>query len=83
MSMRNKLAVIAGAMAASLPSWAAKGSVCVWATGADGKPVCVPVEQPNIIIIDPSWLTAGGVMLLMLVVLALVNLAQLRSLTRS
>jgi hypothetical protein len=59
------------ALACSMPTWARTLETC---TIVDGVKKCEPIEMPTVIIVDPTWLVAGGV-LLALVVVSLVFLA--------
>ena len=67
MSLQTKYIVGALALTASLPTFSKAGAFCNWVTQDDGTLKCIPVEDPRLIIVDPSWLVAGGVAFLLLV----------------
>jgi hypothetical protein len=59
------------ALACSMPTWARTLETC---TIVDGVKKCEPIDMPTVIIVDPTWLVAAGVVLA-LVVVGLVLLA--------
>lgn len=59
------------ALGCSMPVWARTLETC---TMVDGVKKCEPIDMPAVIIVDPTWLVAAGVVLA-LVAVSLVFLA--------
>lgn len=79
--MKTKIKSVAGslALAYSVPALSETGAICVWKI-VDGVKKCVPIEGPYVIIVDPTWLVAGGVALALIVVVTVFIALQVRNL---
>lgn len=79
--MKTKIKSVAGvlALAYSVPALSETGAICIWKI-VDGVKKCVPIDAPNVIIVDPTWLVAGGVLLALLVLLTIFIALQIRNL---
>ena len=79
--MKMKIKSVAGslALAYSVPALSETGVICAWKI-VDGVKKCVPIEGPYVIIIDPTWLVAAGVALVLLAVVTIFIALQVRNL---
>ena len=79
--MKTKIKSVAGslALAYSVPALSETGAICAWKI-VDGVKKCVPIEGPYVIIVDPTWLVAGGVALALIVVVTVFTALQVRNL---
>ncbi|MEO8058220.1 MAG: hypothetical protein ABI671_07820 [Burkholderiales bacterium] len=79
--MKTKIKYVAGslALAYSVPALSESGAICAWKI-VDGVRKCVPIEGPYVIIVDPTWLVAGGVVLALLAAVTIFTALQVRNL---